>query len=50
MKAFLFCLELAELLSFAIDFMGQLMGSAVISQMPGGFDILKFASEHNRDH
>ena len=41
-KAFSFCLELAELLLFAISFMGKLMGSAVISQMPGRFDIFKF--------
>ena len=41
-KAFSFCLELAELLLFAISFMGKLVGSAVISLMPGRFDIFRF--------
>ena len=40
-ESFSFCLEPVELLLFVISFMGKLMGSAVISQMPGRFDIFK---------
>ena len=42
MKVFSFCLEPAELLLFAISLMGKLMGSAVISWMPGRFDFFFF--------
>ena len=43
MKAFSFHLEPAELLLFAIAFMGQLMGSAVISECQADLTFLKFA-------